>query len=172
MAEETDLSTPESISAFVEKVCAFDRLSNFFSRERSLGQMVMFTSQSRLQLQTHSESATRAIDDLLSGSSGIDPEHLIPEFTSLHMKAFNEPATKPGHLRAIGRFLLDARGQVSDRDLELIEASVRRFRDDGKELAPLRKALSSIAEELELPHHIHSTYLEPYRIEIELAAAV
>lgn len=172
IAEETALSTPASISAFVEKVCAFDRLANFFSRERSLGQMVMFTSQSRLQLQTHGESATREIDGLLSGSGGIDPEHLIPDFMSLYLKAFDEPATKPGHLRAIGRFLLDARGRVSDRDLELIEASVRRFRDDGEELAPLRNALSSIAEELELPHHIHSTYLEPYRIEIELAAAV
>lgn len=166
--EETRLDDPSIRENFIERIFAYRRLEDFFSKRRTVGQVVMFNSQHRLQMQSHSLSGQRELSQLASDGTMHGWEDLRSRYRIAFMRILEVPATKHRHHSVLRQARDHLEKTLSLEDLQEIDESITAYSENA---APLLVPLTL------LRHHVRTTrspslkgqtYLEPHPHELLL----
>ncbi|MCA1840029.1 MAG: YbgA family protein [Actinomycetota bacterium] len=101
IADEEELANPERRDAFIRRVFAYQRLRWFFSKDRSVGQLVMFHSQSRLELNVHSRKAFKELSELIDNSRDMPWDELSASYQEGFTHAMLAKPTRAKHQSAL-----------------------------------------------------------------------
>lgn len=146
--------------AFVEACFAYRRLDSFFGKTRTPGQVVMFHSQSQLQLISHSAEAEADLRRVAETAGETGPDELMRTYSHKFMQTIRRPASREGHLAAL-QMCVEALEPLDREDMSELMGAMESFASGA---APLIVVLTL------LMHHVNQrkdaylhgqTYLAP-----------
>ena len=158
--DETRLHDKMVRDNFIERAFAYRRLDGFFSRPRTRGQLVMFHSQSTLQLMSHSPGDLKELSDIIETSEDVPTEELGPRYRQLFMHTLAKPTLRDNHVQAL-RSAVDRFADLSrDQRVEIAEAIDRFSESQLPLLVPLTLISHHVRETQDAYLH-GQTYLDP-----------
>lgn len=166
--EETRLDEPSIRESFIEKIFAYRRLEDFFAKRRTVGQVVMFNSQHRLQLQSHSVSGQRELSQLVSEASMHGWADLRSRYRIAFMGILNVPATRRRHHSVLRHTRGHLESTLSFEDMQEIEESLTAYADGAVPLVVPLTLLRHHVRATKSPSLKGQTYLEPHPHELLL----
>ncbi len=166
--EEGRLHDPRLRENFFERVFAYQRLSLFFSRPWSIGDLVAFHSREKYLLLAHHQENYRKLGRLVARAKEHDPATLAVDYGELFMTALGKLAG-PGRHRNVLQHMM---GYFSERlspaeRQELVELT----EDYAQQLVPLVVPLTLVRHYVrihEVDYLAGQTYLEPHPKELML----
>lgn len=158
--DETRLHDKMVRDNFIERAFAYRRLDGFFSLPRTRGQLVMFHSQSTLQLMSHSPADVQDLSDIIETSEDVPTEELAPRYRQIFMQALTKPTLRGHHVDAL-RIAVDRFAELSrDQKVEIAEAIDRYAEGQLPLLVPLTLISHHVRETKDAYLH-GQTYLDP-----------
>ena len=109
--EEGRLSDPRLRENFVERVFAYQRLTQLFAARWKLGDLVRFHTAHKLTLMAHSPSAYRELGRLVASASQMPRGELASTYRAVFMRAMSSMATPKRHANVMQHML----GYFSER---------------------------------------------------------
>lgn len=166
--EESRLEDRAIRDNFIERLFSYRRMAEFFSRKRTLGQLVMFHSQSRLQLMSHDPRDHHHLRFLVANAMDHPWKTVASEYQSGFMKTMKKNATRPKHVAVMKSACRHFKNLLDQDELQGIVASID---DYAKGIVPLIVPLSLLQHQvrtLEVGALEGQTYLEPDPVELLL----
>ncbi|HVF12053.1 MAG TPA: DUF523 and DUF1722 domain-containing protein [Actinomycetota bacterium] len=166
--EETRLDEPAIRESFIERIFAYRRLEDFFAKRRTVGQVVMFNSQHRLQLQTHSVSGQKELSQLVSEGTMLGWAHLRSRYRIAFMRILHMPATSRRHHSVLRHTRGHLESTLSFEDMQEIEESLAAYAEGAVPLLVPLTLLRHHVRTTKSPSLKGQTYLEPHPHELLL----
>lgn len=158
--DEARLADPVVRDNFIERAFAYRRLDGFFSRPRTPGQVVMFHSQSTLQLMSHSSPA--AVEELTAVVAEANA-HAAADFSDYRrrfMELLAQPARRDTHTTALS-FAAERIQGINREDRIELATGIDRFANGSAPLIVPLTLLMHHVRETKDPYLHGQTYLDP-----------
>ncbi|MDQ4148552.1 MAG: DUF523 and DUF1722 domain-containing protein [Actinomycetota bacterium] len=159
MIEAESLSDPRAREGFIERVFTYHRLSVFFGKQRSVGQVAMFHAQAKLQLEAHAPGVHSEMVKMFSEGLGFDV--LKDRYMGAFMQALGEPLSVKSHFDTMRQVANELRGVVEAPVLKEIGVALQEYRKGHLPLAVPLTLLRHYVRLNEAPRFNGQTYLEP-----------
>lgn len=172
VVEETELADSAGRENFAERVFAYDRQQNFFTSQRSIGQLVMSHAQVKLQLEAHRPGLHDEVAETFKQANGLSYEELGARYLAAMMKALEEPATPAGHFAVLKTIFEGVRKNVEPAVQKELARALQDYRQGNVPLAVPLTLLRHYVRVQENPFFNSQTYLEPEPKELLLRITV
>lgn len=162
MQDEEKLTEPAMREDFIRRMFGYQRLQWFFGKDRSVGQLVMFHSQSKLELMSHNPKSFGELSALVDRGNEMSWGDLVEQYQIGFTKAMSVPSTVKKHTRV----LQHAAAQLSSFLSEATRSDIdRAIGDHLNSRAPLLQPLSILMHHVrthEVPSLHGQSYLDPH----------
>jgi uncharacterized protein YbgA (DUF1722 family)/uncharacterized protein YbbK (DUF523 family) len=166
--EEGRLHDPPLRENFLERVFAYRRVSSFFTRRWTVGQLVAFHTAHKLQLMAHSPAHYRELGRLVAAASGADRDGIRSRYLGLFMEGLGRKATVRRHYNVLQHIAGYVRDKVDAADRAELHAVLD---DYAAGLLPLIVPITLVrhhVRRLGLDYLAGQVYLEPHPKELML----
>lgn len=172
VVEETNLEDPAARQGFAEQVFAYDRQMQFFSKDRSVGQLVMSHAQAKLQLDSHRPEAHAEVAEIFKQSGEMSYEELGKAYLARFMEELRTPATPAGHFGVLKSVFEAIRKDVEPAVGKELARALQDYRQGNVPLSVPLTLLRHYVRVSEHPRFYQQTYLEPEPKELLLRTQV
>ncbi|RCK72419.1 MAG: Hypothetical protein YbgA [Ignavibacteriae bacterium] len=166
--EEGRLNDIKIRENFIERVFAYNRLLNLFSRKFSRGELVRFHTYEKLQLLSHSEKHYRELGNIVAKAKFYGTSELRERYSKIFMEALKIKTTTKKNANVLFHILGYLKNILDKFEKDAI---VKIINDYQNELVPLIVPLTLIRHYIE-KHNIEyikfQTYLNPHPKELML----
>lgn len=168
--EESGLADASRREGFIERIFAYRRLEDFFSKKRTPGQIAMFNAQHRLQLRVHSISGQQELSRLVSEGNRIPWGRLRELYRDVFMRVLNRPSTQEGNEEALRYASAHLEKLISAQDQTEVDEAIDAYSEGRTPLVVPIKLLSHHVRTTDSPFLKGQTYLQPDPNELMLRA--
>lgn len=166
--EEGRLQDPVLRENFIERVCAYDRLRDFFDGRWTLPGLIALHTAEKMSLLAHSTTAYQQLGQLVATGKSLARAELHGRYEQLFMRTLARPATTARHTNVLMHMAGHLKKVLDPGSKQELAASIDEYR---RGLVPLIVPLTL------LRHHVRvhavaylagQTYLEPHPRELML----
>lgn len=165
---EERLADPVVLQNFVEAMFAHRGLAKFFSGHRTVGELVMFHSQRKLQLLSHSSERLRDLNATVAAARSDTFEDVARHYQSVFMETIQLPSPRSGHAEALEQVATVAKRYASLEETTDLEGKIADYLENGVPLAVPHEAARRLVRKYDIAHFEFETYLYPSASEIAL----
>ncbi len=166
--EEGRLNDIKLRENFIERVFAYNRLLNLFSKKFSRGEFVKFHTHGKFQLLSHSEKHYRELGNIVARAKSYSTSELKEKYSKIFMDALKIKTTTKKNANVLFHILGYLKNMLDKFEKEAI---IKIINDYQNELVPLIVPLTLIRHYIE-KHNIEyikfQTYLNPHPKELML----
>lgn len=166
--EEGRLEDPLLRERFVTRIFAYRRLKSFFDARWTIGELVVFHTEHKMQLLAHSERLYRELGKLVAGAKDRPRHALRAEYSDLFMRALATHATTKRHTNVLQHMAGHFRGRLDDVSRHELAATIH---DYAAGLLPLIVPITLIrhhVRRLGVTYLAGQIYLDPHPKELML----
>ncbi len=166
--EEGRLSDPRLRENFIERVFGYRRLTAFFARGWTLGELVKLHEGEKYLLLAHDPERYTALGRLVAGAKGRDRGEVAREYFTGAMEALAVPATRPKHVNVLQHMAGYFRDVLDPDARREVNATIEDYRAG---LVPLVVPITLIRHYVRLRDVTYlagQRYLEPHPRELML----
>lgn len=164
--EEGRLSDPRLRENFVERVFGYRRLTSFFARDWTLGELVKLHEGEKYLLLAHDPERYTSLGRLVAGAKGKDRGETARAYFEGAMQALAVPATRAKHVNVLQHMAGYFRDVLDPAARREVNATIEDYR---AELVPLVVPITIIRHYVRLrdvPYLAGQRYLEPHPREL------
>jgi uncharacterized protein YbgA (DUF1722 family)/uncharacterized protein YbbK (DUF523 family) len=166
--EEGRLHDARLREAFVERVFAYRRVTDFFAGAWTVGDLVALHRREKMLLLAHHEPGYRALGRLVAGARRASRAGVALAYRTTFMAAMARPATTRTHTNVLQHMAGHCKNLLDADDKQELHASITDFR---RGLVPLVVPLTLLAHHARkhrLAYLLDQTYLAPHPKELML----
>jgi uncharacterized protein YbgA (DUF1722 family)/uncharacterized protein YbbK (DUF523 family) len=166
--EDGRLHDPVLRETFIEALFAMQRYRRFRDEDGSIGGLVEFHTNHKLQLLAHGQATYREMGPLVAHAKEMDREKLLQRYESLLMDALRQPAPVREHANAMMHMMGYFKDPLSaDEKVELREV-MEQYRTGLVPLIVPVTLLRHYVRKYDEPYLKRQTYLNPHPMELQL----
>lgn len=166
--EEGRLNDPRLRENFVERVFAYRRLQLLFSQRWTVGDLVAFHTEHKLQLMAHHPETYRALGRLVAEARSWSREELRSRYEELFMRCLTYHATTRKHVNVLQHMSGYLKKHLASEDKAELHQTIEDFRQG---LVPLIVPITLFRHYIRafnVGYLAGQTYLEPHPKELML----
>jgi uncharacterized protein YbgA (DUF1722 family)/uncharacterized protein YbbK (DUF523 family) len=153
---------------FIERVFCLARYRDFLSEDGSVGGLVTFHANHKLQLMSHSPQRLRDMGRMVARARGLGRDELFARYERLLMKALSEMATAPRHVNVLQHMMGYFKEDLSpDEKQELLDV-IGDYREGLIPLVVPVTLMQHYVRKYDEPYLRDQTYLNPHPSELKL----
>lgn len=166
--EEGRLEDPLLRERFVTRIFAYRRLKLFFDARWTVGELVVFHTEHKMQLLAHSERGYRELGRIVAGARRRPRAEVRDHYSETFMRALATHATRKRHTNVLQHMAGHFRGRLDDDSRRELAETIE---DHSAGLLPLIVPITLIrhhVRRLGVPYLADQIYLDPHPKELML----
>ncbi len=168
MEEEGRMNQPRLRENFIERVFAYERWHTLVSERKSRGSIILFHSQNKFLIVSHSDSHMRRLGRLLGSMKKQGVSEVYKEYGNIFMEALAVPATVRKHTNVLQHMLgYFSEKLTSPERKELLEV-IEDFRKGWVPLIVPITLIRHYVRKYEVYYLMQQVYLQPHPKELML----
>lgn len=153
---------------FIERVFAYKRIGDLFSRRWTIADLVKFHTREKMLVCSHVPAAEKELGRIVAAAKGADRARIEEDYRAGFLRALSRPATVRRHVNVLQHMLGHFRDRLEAPPRRALASTIEDYRGGLVPLIVPITLLRHYVDLYEVAYLAHQTYLEPHPKELML----